>query len=56
MSWYIDPKNASSAIPLAEEYAEGAVKAKLLSAGVALDDAAVKAIVQAVVNAIDEKL
>ena len=46
----------SEAIPLAEEYAEAVVKAKLLSAGVALDDAAVKGIVEAVVNAIDEKL
>ena len=46
----------SEAIPLAGEYAEGAVKAKLLSAGVAVDDAAIKGIVQAVVNAIEEKL
>lgn len=46
----------SEAIPLAGEYAEGAVKAKLLSVGVAVDDAAVKGIVEAVVAAIEEKL
>ena len=46
----------SEAVPLAEEYAEAVVKAKLLLAGVAVDDAAVKGIVEAVVNAIDEKL
>lgn len=32
----------SEAIPLAEEYAEAVVKAKLLSAGIAADDAAVR--------------
>lgn len=50
----IRPSVIAKALP--EECAEAVVKAKLLSAGVAVDDAAVKGIVRAVVAAIEEKL
>ena len=63
MSWYIDSKNLTAAVkmvrtalPLAEDAASVAIKAKLLAAGVSIPDKGVKDIVKAVADAIEEKL
>ena len=45
-----------TALPLAEDAASAAVKAKLLAAGVSVSDEGVKDIVKAVADAIEEKL
>ena len=57
----VSPKDVAvkiirTALPLAEDAAFAAVKAKLLSAGVSVSDEAVKDIVKAVADAIEEKL
>lgn len=57
----VSPKDVAvkvlrTALPLAEDAASAAVKAKLLAAGVSIPDEGVKDIVKAVADAIEKKL
>lgn len=57
----VSPKDVAvkiirTALPLAEDAASAAIKAKLLAAGVSIPDESVKALVKAVVDAIEEEI
>lgn len=49
-------KMVRTALPLAEDAASAAIKAKLLAAGVSIPDESVKALVKAVADAIEEEI